>query len=112
MTIWIDAQMSPEIATWISENFSVEAIAIRDLNLRDARDKEIFEAAREATAIIMSKDVDFVSLLDRFGAPPQVIWVTCGNTSNSRLKEILINTLSIALELLESGETLVEVNAV
>ena len=46
MKIWIDAQMSPEIATWISNNFPVGAIAIRDLNLRNAKDKEIFEAAR------------------------------------------------------------------
>jgi predicted nuclease of predicted toxin-antitoxin system len=112
MTIWIDAQMSPAIAVWISSNFSVNAIAIRDLGMRDAEDKEIFEAARRETAIVMTKDNDFVLLLDRLGAPPQVIWVTCGNTSNARLKEILINTLPKALELLESGEELVEINAI
>ena len=37
----------------------------------------------------MTKDSDFVLLLDKLGAPPQVIWVTCGNTSNARLKEVL-----------------------
>ena len=42
MTIWVDAQMSPAIATWISSNYAVRAIAIRDLGLRDAEDKEIF----------------------------------------------------------------------
>ena len=42
MTIWIDAQLSPEIATWISEKFAVRAIAVRDLGLRDATDREIF----------------------------------------------------------------------
>jgi predicted nuclease of predicted toxin-antitoxin system len=60
----------------------------------------------------MTKDSDFVSLLDRFGSPPQVIWVTCGNTSNARLKDILMNTLPKALELLKSGEALVEINAI
>jgi predicted nuclease of predicted toxin-antitoxin system len=40
----------------------------------------------------MTKDSDFVALLDRFGPPPQVIWITCGNTSNARLKEILTIT--------------------
>jgi len=112
MTIWIDAQMSPVIAAWISSNFSVNAVAIRDLGLRDAEDKEIFEAARRANAIVLTKDNDFVLLLDRLGAPPQVIWVTCGNTSNARLKEILTNTLPKALELLKSGEELVEINAI
>lgn len=60
----------------------------------------------------MTKDSDFVLLLDRLGAPPQVIWITCGNTSNVRLQEILTNTLPKALELLKSGEELVEINAI
>lgn len=112
MTIWVDAQMSPAIAAWVSNNFAVSAVAIRDLGLRDAEDKEIFEAVRRANVIVMTKDSDFVLLLDRLGAPPQVIWVTCGNTSNARLKEILTNTLPKALELLKSGERLVEINAI
>jgi predicted nuclease of predicted toxin-antitoxin system len=92
MTIWIDAQISPAIAAWISSNYPVSAVAIRDLGLRDAEDKEIFEAARLEKAVVMTKDSDFVLLLDRLGPPPQVIWVTCGNTSNGRLKEVLTNT--------------------
>jgi len=71
MRIWVDAQMSPAIATWISSNYAVSAVAIRDLGLRDAEDK----------AVVMTKDSDFVLLLDRLGPPPQVIWITCGNTS-------------------------------
>ena len=112
MTIWIDAQMSPTITAWISSNFAVKAVAIRNLGLRDATDKEICQAAKRENAIVMTKDRDFVLLLDRFGSPPQVIWVTCGNTSNARLKEILTSTLPKALELLKSGEDLVEINAV
>ena len=111
MRIWVDAQMSPAIATWISSNYAVNAVAIRDLGLRDAEDKEIFEAARQEKAVVMTKDSDFVLLLDKLGPPPQVIWVTCGNTSNARLKEVLTNTLPKALDLLNFGEKLVEINA-
>jgi predicted nuclease of predicted toxin-antitoxin system len=111
MIIWIDAQMSPAIAAWITENFSVSAVAIRDRGLRDAEDKDIFHAARQESAIVMTKDSDFVKLLDSLGPPPQVIWVTCGNTSNARLKEILTTTLPKALELLNAGEKLIEINA-
>jgi predicted nuclease of predicted toxin-antitoxin system len=57
----------------------------------------------------MTKDRDFVELVERYGSPPQVIWLTCGNTSNARLKEILTATLPDALELLRSGERLVEI---
>ena len=68
MRIWLDAQMSPAIATWISSHYAVSAVAIRDLGLRDAKDKEIFEAARQEKAVVMTKDSDFVLLLDKLGA--------------------------------------------
>ena len=50
-----------------------------------------------------------MSLLDWLGAPPRVIWITCGNTSNARLKEILTKALPKAIEMLNSGEELVEI---
>ena len=109
MIIWIDAQLSPAIAIWLSNTFSVEAFAVRDLQLREAKDAEIFNAARSSNAVVMTKDSDFLLLLDRLGAPPQVVWVTCGNTSNARLKEILTAVFPKAIELLDAGEALVEI---
>jgi predicted nuclease of predicted toxin-antitoxin system len=109
MIIWVDAQFSPAIAPWIGQRFGCECVAVRDLGLRDAADRDIFQAARREGAVVMTKDSDFVRMLDDHGAPPQVIWVTCGNTSNARLKEILDVTLASAIALLESGERLVEI---
>jgi predicted nuclease of predicted toxin-antitoxin system len=109
MIIWVDAQFSPAISLWIDGRFSCQCIAVRELGLRDATDREIFLAAREAGAVVMTKDRDFVRMLDEHGAPPQVLWVTCGNTSNARLKRILDATLASAIALLESGERLVEI---
>jgi predicted nuclease of predicted toxin-antitoxin system len=48
MKIWVDAQLPPTLADWLSSNFDLETAALRDLGLRDARDIEIFEAARIA----------------------------------------------------------------
>jgi predicted nuclease of predicted toxin-antitoxin system len=109
-TIWIDAHLSPAIATWITSAFKVTAVALRDLGLRDAEDPEIFEAAKAQGVIFMTKDSDFVDLVERLEAPPQIIWLTCGNTSNDRLREILSSTLADALELLGFGEELVEIS--
>lgn len=109
MTIWIDAQLSPAIAAWISQNFPVRSLALRELGLRDAGDTEIFFDAKIADAVVMTKDSDFVQLLERHGPPPQVILLTCGNTSNARLKEILIRTLNQAIALLQGGERLIEI---
>ncbi len=93
MIIWVDAQLSPAVATWLTSTFGVQSIAVRDLGLREATDREIFLAARNASAVVMSKDSDFVRLFNEFGPPPRVIWLTCGNTSNARLKEILAKAL-------------------
>ena len=109
--IWLDAQISPALAVWLTANFPAPALAVRDVGLRDAEDREIFLEARKQSAIVMTKDSDFVTLQNKLGAPPKIIWLTCGNTSNARLKEILAHTLAEALELLDAGENLVEINA-
>ncbi|MCC5631632.1 DUF5615 family PIN-like protein [Nostoc sphaeroides CHAB 2801] len=110
MTIWVDAHLSPAIATWISNTFGITALALRDVGLRDAEDLQIFEAAKAQGVILITKDSDFVDLVVRLGSPPQIIWLTCGNTSNARLQEILSATLLEALELLRTGEVLVEIS--
>lgn len=60
--------------------------------------------------IVLSKDDDFIQLIEQMGTPPKLIWVTCCNTSNARMREILSTTLPKAKELLESGENIVEIS--
>ncbi len=110
MTIWVDAQLPPAIAAWITATYGMTALAVRDLGRRDADDRDIFEAAKAAGVIVMTKGRDFADLVDRFGAPPHVIWLTCGYTSNARLREILTATLHYALDFIEAGEPLVEIS--
>jgi predicted nuclease of predicted toxin-antitoxin system len=109
MIIWLDAQLSPAIASWLTREFSVSAIAVRDLDLRDARDQEIFYAARQANAVFMTKDADFVLLVEKLGAPPQVILLSCGNTSNAQLRQILKRSFDRTMEWLQKGEPVVEI---
>lgn len=110
MKIWIDAQLPPSLALWITESLGIEAFALRDLKLRDAKDIEIFQAARTENAVITTKDSDFIDLVCRLGAPPKIIWLTCGNVTNRNLKKLLQATLRNAITQLEAGETIVEIN--
>jgi predicted nuclease of predicted toxin-antitoxin system len=82
---------------------------VRELGLRAATDRDIYMAARDAKAIVVTKDVDFVQLLERHGPPPQILWLTCGNTSNERLMKILTDYWPAISALLRDGEPLVEV---
>jgi predicted nuclease of predicted toxin-antitoxin system len=108
--IWVDAHISPAVAQWISAELREPAQSVRDLGLRNAKDKDIFAAARQAQAIVMSKDADFAEMVDRLGPPPAVIWLTCGNTSNAALRVLLKSTLPRAIELIARGEALVEIS--
>ena len=101
--------MSPRIARWITDTFSISAFPLRDVGLRDASDLEIFHAARKADSIVMTKDIDFVDLVERLGVPPRILWITCGNTSEAALKSMLSVHLTTALQLIGSGESVVEI---
>jgi predicted nuclease of predicted toxin-antitoxin system len=105
--VWVDAQLPPQLCAWLHSEFELDAEPVRSLGLRDAKDMAIFLAAREAGAAIMSKDSDFADLVRTQGPPPQVIWVTCGNTTNRALRRFLGATLRGGLEKLEAGEPLV-----
>ena len=62
MILWLDAQLPPAAAAWITATFAIETHAVRDLGLRNAKDASIFQAARAAEAVVMTKDGDFVDL--------------------------------------------------
>ena len=109
MKFWIDAQLSPALAPWITDTFSVEAFSLQRLGLRDASDEKIFRAARGEKAVVITKDQDFVLLLKRLGPPPQVIWVTCGNISNAQMRDIFRQDFQRTLSLLQQGQSLVEI---
>jgi predicted nuclease of predicted toxin-antitoxin system len=81
------------------------------LGLRDASDFVIFKEAQRQNAVLMTKDSDFVNLVNQHGPPPQIIWITCGNTSNAKMRLILSKTLSKAKRILESGEEIVEIGS-
>lgn len=41
MKFWVDAQLPPGLAKWLSVQFDFEAVSLRDLGLRDSTDAEI-----------------------------------------------------------------------
>jgi predicted nuclease of predicted toxin-antitoxin system len=110
MRLWLDAQLPPLLAGWINgQPWGIEAVAVRDLGLRDASDPVIFQAAREAGVVVMTKDRDFIRLLEERGRPPQVIWLRVGNCSNVALQKVLTSTLPRAMGHLREDESWVEI---
>ena len=46
MIFWVDAQLPPSLAPWLTERFGVQAQSMRFLGLQAAEDADIFERAR------------------------------------------------------------------
>jgi len=109
MTLWLDAHLPPALGPWIQEQFGVACLALREVGLRDAEDVLIYEEARKQGAIVITKDADFILLQGQKGPPPQILWLTCGNTSKEKLKDIFVASLPKALALFQQGEALVEI---
>ena len=110
---WVDAQLPPGLAAWLTTSCGVQAFAMRDLGLRDAEVAEIFRRARTAADVVLiSKDADFVELITRHGAPPRLLWVTCGNVTNERLRELFSATFTTAQARLEAGASIFEIGSV
>lgn len=111
MKVLIDAQLSPSLAAWINQTFAgVQADSAWNLGLSDKSDHQIYTYAKQNSYVIMTKDSDFLSLMEKFGSPPNIIWVTCGNTSNAVMRGILLRTLPQVVELMSGGEVLVEIS--
>lgn len=111
MTLWIDAMLSPALARRIRDAFpDVEAFSAQRLNHLDAKDPDLFARAREANAVVLTKDEDFALEARRQGRPA-VIWVRVGNTSTAALWPVLQRELPAAFAGIAGGEALVEIGS-
>jgi predicted nuclease of predicted toxin-antitoxin system len=108
--IWVDEQLSHALAPWLAARFGVEAYSVDALGFAQSEDRLIFAAAREAGVVMMTKDSDFADLVYRHGPPPQILLIAIGNTRNARLKTILEETFLTAMDLIRSGEPLVQIS--
>ena len=109
--VWVDAQLLPALARWLAHEYGVAAVHVEAVELLQADDPVIFEAARAGGAsVVVTKDEDFVQLVDRHGPPPQVVWVTCGTVRNAELRRIVLEAWPRVATLLAAGEPLVEIS--
>ncbi len=105
---WIDAQLPPALARWLGSRGAV-ATHVLDLGLLETPDAEIFMRARAQGCVVITKDEDFVRLLDQHGPPPQVVWVTVGNVRNATLLALFERVWDEVCRQLDASEALVEV---
>jgi predicted nuclease of predicted toxin-antitoxin system len=102
MKLLIDQNISHRI---IHKATYPDAVHVRDLNLHDKNDPEIFMFARKrGYHAIVTLDEDFSFLLQSHGIPPKIVWLRTGNCSTSELAKVLLAKQSEILQFIESEQ--------
>ena len=105
MKFLVDAQLPPGLCRWL-EARGHSADHVVDLGLGAATDSELALRAESDSAVLVSKDEDFLVL--RHPARFQFLWLRCGNVTNRALAIWLAERWDQAEELLRKGEGLIE----
>ena len=62
---------------------------VREVGLKDADDRDIWEYACSHGFIIVSKDEDFHQMSFVYGPPPKVVWVCLGYCTTTEIENTL-----------------------
>jgi predicted nuclease of predicted toxin-antitoxin system len=92
-----DENLSPKLVVRLADLFP-DSLHVRDVGLQAASDPTVWEYARDADLVIVSKDADMHQRSFLFGAPPKVVWVRLGNCSTTDVENLLrdhVNALNI-----------------
>jgi len=109
MKIILDANISWKLVSKLTPIFD-ECAHVDHIGLNvPANDMDIWNYALENGYIIITKDNDFLDLLDICGFPPKVVLIRTGNNSSQALLELLINAKEKIGDLRNSNIGLLEI---
>ena len=109
MKILLDANISWKLIEKLKLFFGeCNHVDLIGLNV-PAEDKDIWDYALNNGYIIITKDTDFVDLMELKGFPPKIVLLKTGNNSSKALVELLINTKSTIEDLAENNYGLLEI---
>jgi predicted nuclease of predicted toxin-antitoxin system len=104
----IDTQLPAALARWLQERGYL-AEHVLDVGLAQAKDDPIWRYAAKHGAVIVTKDDDFASWVQRGRAGPSVVWLRVGNSSKRALFTWLEPLWPTIVKKLQEGERLIEV---
>lgn len=108
MKLIVDAQLPPSLAQSLRQA-GCDAVAVREIGLREAKDSAIWQYALQNNAAILTKDEDFAERCLCSQNPPVVIWLRIGNATNPTLLTWFLPLLPAVMQRIQAGDTLIEV---
>lgn len=108
MRFLVDAQLPPAVAQWLREA-GHDAQAVREVGLREAEDRDVWDYALMTGAAIVTKDEDFPTRAQRTLHSPIIVWLRIGNSTNQVLRLWFMPRLPQILDWIEQGFRVLEV---
>ena len=97
----IDNNISPKLVTRLSAYFPNMAHVV-DFGLDDVNDYIVWSFALNNNYTILTKDTDFVAILNMRGFPPKVVRLNCGNVTTREIEAIMVREQTVIHNFLTS----------
>ena len=107
MRFLVDAQLPPSLAKAL-RIAGHEAFHVADFDLLAATDQRIWKLAVERSAVLVTKDQDFLLLRTARGDGPTILWIRLGNCPNRKLIAQLTQALPAIVDAANRGEAVIE----
>ncbi|MBA4744850.1 MAG: DUF5615 family PIN-like protein [Muricauda sp.] len=104
MKLLFDQNISFRLIKIIAPIFP-QAYSVKDLNLVDSSDIDIWRYAKDNHFTIVTFDADFFDLSTLYGSPPKIIWLKTGNMTTSLLAQLFEEHQSLIKEFIEDKES-------
>ena len=103
MRLLFDQNISFRVISGIKDIYP-DSKQVRELNLENATDLEIWLFAKQEGYTIVTFDSDFYDLNLIRGIPPRIIWLRLGNTTTADIITIFRNNFGLIQEFLKNPE--------
>ena len=88
MKLLFDENLSPRLVRLLEDIFP-HSVHVRDVGLKAADDRLVWDHAKNNGLMLVSKDSDMHQRSFVFGHPPKIIWVRLGNCSTTEVADLL-----------------------
>jgi predicted nuclease of predicted toxin-antitoxin system len=98
MKLLFDQNISNRIIAKLKNFGDFDVKHIKDVDLHNASDYEIWQFAKIKGYTIVTQDVDFNEFSNLFGYPPKIIWLRLGNMRAEAMASELDNIVDLLLD--------------
>lgn len=103
MKLLFDQNISFRILNKI-QTFYPNAYQVRELQLENKSDVEIWNFAKSEQFTIVTFDADFFEISNLQGHPPKIIWLRFGNTTTVNIAKVLLDKYQFIKDFIENQE--------